>query len=300
MDIRKLKYFIAVAEELNIGRAAARLNISQPPLTRQIKMLEDELGVLLFNRTSRGVELTQAGETLLADARNIRSLVDQATDRAKRAGKGLVGRLDVGVFGSGVLQIVPQILSAYTGEFPDVKIVLHNTHRTLQIEALRQGRALLAFDRYLPGEPDIAVELVAREPFVVALNTRNPLATQPFIALEELANEELIVGGALGSDTANIVLNLCKQHGFEPKVAQEAEDMITGTALVASGFGSALVPTSMLNLQLPNLVYRPLKEGQGAFMDLHCYYLEEETSPLLHALLASIRLFRNSWSDKTI
>lgn len=292
MDVRKLRYFIAVAEERNIGRAASRLAISQPPLTRQIKMLEDELGAQLFIRTPRGVELTQAGEILLADARNIRALVDQATDRAQRAGKGQVGRLDIGIFGSGVLQIVPEILSTYTGLYPDVKIVLHNTHRTLQIEALRQGRALLAFDRYLPVEPDIAVEVVAREPFVVALNTRNPLASQQSIALEQLRDEQLILGGQPGSDTANIVLDLCRKHGFEPRVAQEVEDMITGTALVASGFGSALVPSSMLNLQLPNLVYRPLKHGQGAFMDLHCYYLQGEPSPLLQSVLAVLRRFR--------
>lgn len=293
MDVSKLRYFIAVAEERNISRAAARLHISQPPLTRHIQTLEEDLGVQLFKRTSWGVELTQAGEILLADAHNIRSLVDQATDRVQRAGKGQVGRLDIGVFGSGALQIVPEILSAYTGAYPAVKIVLHNTHRTLQIEALRQGRALIAFDRYLPAEPDVATEVVAHEPFMVALNTRNPLAAQDEVAIEQLGDEQLVIGGAPGSDTSSIILGLCRAHGVEPRIVQEVEDMITCAALVASGFGASLVPASMLNLQLPNLVYRPLREGQDAFMDLHCYYLKNESSPLLRALLATIGRFRD-------
>lgn len=291
MDIRKLKYFIVVAEERHVGRAAARLNISQPPLTRQIKMLEEELGVELFVRTPRGVELTQAGQALLADARNIQSLVMQATDRTQRAGKGQVGRIDVGVLGSGILHIVPTILSAYTELHPDVKLVLHSTPRTQQVEALRQGRALIAFDRYLRVESDIVTECIAREPLMVALNTRNPLATQDYVGLEQLKDQYIIVGGAIGQDTADIVINLCRSYGFEPRLAQEVEDMVTGTALVASGFGVSLVPSSLYNLQLPNLVFRPLRPEQQAYMEMHCYYLAAERSPLLHGLLDVVHTY---------
>lgn len=297
MDLRQLRNFIAVAEEGNISRAAARLHMSQPPLTRQIQALEEQLGVALFVRTTGGVELTQAGEALLADARNIRALVDLATDRAQRAGKGLVGRLDIGSFGSGILQIVPELLSAYTSTYPDVKLVLHNIHRTLQYAALREGRALAVFDRYQPNEPDIGSELVAREPFMVALHMRNRLATQGSIGIEQLADEQLILGGASGSNSGRIVLGLFRAKGIEPKVAQQVEDMITTAAMVASGFGVALVPSSLLNLQLPNIVYRPLKNNANAFMDLHCYYLKGEPSPLLQGLLATVRKFRDRALD---
>ena len=113
MDLRHLRYFIAVAEEQNIGRAATRLHISQPPLTRQIQQLEEELGVLLLNRTPRGVELTQAGELFLEEARNIRSIVEQATERTQRAGQGKLGRLDVAIFGTAILDAIPKLLLAF-------------------------------------------------------------------------------------------------------------------------------------------------------------------------------------------
>ena len=120
MDLRHLKYFIAVAEELNIGRAAARLHISQPPLTRQIRSLEEELGVELFVRTAKGVELTQAGEIFRDDASNIRMLVEAAIDRVERAGEGKLGRLDVGIFGSAIYDIIPKLLQDFRTKLPGV------------------------------------------------------------------------------------------------------------------------------------------------------------------------------------
>ncbi len=140
MDLRHLRYFVAVAEEKNIGRAAVRLHISQPPLTRQIQQLEEDLGVQLFNRTPRGMELTPAGELLLDEARNIRSVVEQATERTQRAGQGKLGRLDIAVFGSGILDAIPKLLLTFSRAFPDVKVVLHNMNKEAQIQALRQKR----------------------------------------------------------------------------------------------------------------------------------------------------------------
>ena len=138
MDLRHLKYFIAVAEELNIGRAALRLCISQPPLTRQIQQLEEELGVQLFIRTPRGVELTQAGEMFYEEASNIRSLVEQAIERTKRAVQGKLGRLDIGIFGTGTLGTIPKLLQLFRDTNPDVVVGLHTMSKAEQIEALRQ------------------------------------------------------------------------------------------------------------------------------------------------------------------
>ncbi len=308
MDIRQLKYFIAVAEELNFGRAAARLHLSQPPLTRQIQSLEEELGVLLFTRTPKGVVLTQAGEALLCDAVNIRSLVGQATERAQRAGKGLVGVLDVGVYGSSALNVVPRILSAFTETHPDVTLRLHNAHRLLQVEALRQGRVLMAFDRYVPDEEDLDAELVTRESLLVALNQRNPLAAKRVISIEALKNEPMLMPAGLNSRTANVALALCKAHGFEPNVVQESSDVITGVAMIACGVaggrGILLVPESATAFQLPGLVYRPLKEANEAGMELHCLYLKGEQPPLLRELLTTVRAYRQGegrcGADETI
>lgn len=302
MDIRQLKYFIAVAEELNFGRAALRLHLSQPPLTRQIQTLEEELGVQLFMRTPKGVELTQAGEALLQDARNIRALVGQAAERAQRVGKGMAGILNVGVYGASALNIVPKILSAFTETHPEVQIRLHNAHRSQQIDALRQGRVLVAFDRYLPDEDDLQAELVTRETLQVALNRRNPLAAEPIISIEMLKNAPMLMPAGLNSRTANAALALCNAHGFQPNVVQEVSDVITGITLVACGVaggnGIALVPESATAFQQPSLVYRPLQEADEAFMELHCLYLGQETSPLLRELLHTVREFRSLTSNQ--
>jgi DNA-binding transcriptional LysR family regulator len=129
--------------------AAARLHISQPPLTRQIQQLEEELGVTLFTRTPRGMELTQAGELFLEEARNIRALVEQATERTQRAGQGKLGRLDVAIFGSAILDAIPKLLLAFRNRHPDVKVVLHTMTKAEQIEALRQRRISVGFNRML-------------------------------------------------------------------------------------------------------------------------------------------------------
>ena len=129
MNFRTLKYFVAVAQELNIGRAAARLNISQPPLTRQIQQLEASLGVKLFNRSAKGVELTNSGELLLEEAQNILTLVEQAEERTKRADRGELGRLDVGIFGSAILDAIPKLLLAFRQAYPDVNIIQGRSDR---------------------------------------------------------------------------------------------------------------------------------------------------------------------------
>jgi DNA-binding transcriptional LysR family regulator len=288
MDVRQLKYFIAVAEENNIGRAAARLHISQPPLTRQIQALEAELGVLLFTRTNWGVKLTQAGERLLEHARNIKTHVELAKEDAQRAGKGQVGRIDVGIFGSAMLNIIPQILNSFVESYPEVKVVLHTLNKGRQIEALHQGRILIAFERYLPESPGLDIELVSREPLRVAFNQRNPLAAQPFIAIDELRDEP-IIGEVIASAA---VKTLFEQHELEPRVVQKAADMISAVVMVAGGFGTAIVPDSLQSLQLPNVVYRPLLTDVEVLIDLHCAYRKDERSPLLKALLQTVRDYR--------
>ena len=231
MDLRHLRYFVAVAEEKNIGRAAVRLHISQPPLTRQIQQLEEDLGVQLFNRTPRGMELTPAGELLLDEARNIRSVVEQATERTQRAGQGKLGRLDIAVFGSGILDAIPKLLLTFSRAFPDVKVVLHNMNKEAQIQALRQKRIDAGFNRFISPLNDIANEVVTTERLLLAVNEASPLAHQASIPLRALADYPLIVfpSGPRPSFVDN-VMSLCQQAGFTPNVAQEVGDTVTGVA----------------------------------------------------------------------
>ena len=285
MDIRQLKYFIAVAEEQNIGRAAARLHISQPPLTRQIQTLENDLGVQLFNRTNWGVHLTQAGESFLVHARNITAQIEQAREQAMLAGKGRIGRMDVGVFGSAMLNIIPQILNSFTEAHPDVKVVLHTLPKGRQIEALHQERILIAFDRYLPVSPGLKIETVCREPLRLAINLRNPLAHQESVHVEQLRNEPLI-GEA---DSTAAVKAIYEMYALDECVVQKSADMISAVVMVAGGFGTAIVPESLRTLQFPNVVYRPLVMEDPKYIELHCSYRAGESSPLLKELLDIVR-----------
>jgi DNA-binding transcriptional LysR family regulator len=293
MDLRHLKYFLAVAEELNIGRAALRLHMSQPPLTRQIKALEEELGVALFIRTPRGVELTQAGEMFREEAQSIRMLVEAAVDRVQRAGDGKIGRLDVAIFGSGIYDAIPKLLHAYRERLPGVNVVLHTMSKAEQIEALRQRRISVGFNRMMPALPDIGCELLATEPLMVAVNVRHPLAAVAAVPFGALAEHPLVVYPNLGRPSLiDRVLELCRRRGFEPRVAQEVGDTITAIALVASGFGLSLIPRSATTVSMPGVVYRPLADAPEAVVDLSCIYRATDRSPLLQSFLALVREHR--------
>jgi DNA-binding transcriptional LysR family regulator len=289
MDLRQLSYFVAVAEERHIGRAAQRLCLSQPPLTRQIQSLERQLGVELFVRTARGMVLTPAGESLLHDVRNIFGLVERATESARKAGTGKAGRMHVGIYGSATFGVIPRVLARFKEENPEVEIVLHYAQTPAQIAALREGRVLLVFERLLPHEADIAVEPVASERLLVAVGERHPLAREKVIRVAALEGERLRVGTS-PSGTATVV-ELCRRHGFEPRFAPMDSDVIMATLHTAIGTDVSLVPESMANVRFPGVRYIPLEPGVRSSMDLYCFYLRGERSPLLAAMLRTVREF---------
>jgi len=293
MDLRHLKYFIAVAEELNIGRAALRLHISQPPLTRQIQQLEEELGVQLLIRTPRGVELTQAGEMFLEEARNIRSLVEQAIERTKRAGQGQLGRIDIGIFGTGILSAIPKLLQLFRDAHPDVRVVLHTMSKDEQIEALRQKRISVGFNRMLAQQHDLTNELIIQERLYLAVNQSHPLSGQKAVSFNELAKYPLVMfpTGAR-PNFVDRVIELCRDAGFAPEISQIVGDAVTGVALVAGGFGITVVPESVITLTPPGIVYIPFADAQSATVDLSCIYRKDDHSPILQAFRAAIQIFR--------
>ncbi len=291
MDIRQLKYFIAVAEERNISRAAARLHISQPPLTRHIQTLEEDLGVKLFRRTNWGVELTQAGESLLSHARCIKEHVELAAEQARLASTGQVGRIDVGAYGSSMLGIVPRILDSFQRAYPQVRVVLHYAPRTSLLEGLMDRRLMLVFERYMQETQDLQVEPVCTEPLMVALNRRHPLAERDVIKLSDLDGEPMIGGQA--SAISSLTHSQFLQHGISPIVAQTVPDMIAGVMMVAAGLGTTLCTRSMLDMRLPNVVYRPLDASANIQVSLQCAYRKDDESPLLRALLESVEVFRS-------
>ena len=295
MDLRDMRHFLAVAEEGHIGRAAARLHLSQPPLTRHIQALEEKIGVALFVRTPKGMTLTDAGRTLLQETPNLLALAQQALERTRLAGQGLIGRLDVGLFGSGVLDVIPRILARFHQARPEVKIVLHNLTKDAQLQALRERRISVGFNRLVPQEADISVEAVLREPMVVALAASHPLAVRPSLRLPDLEGVPLILYPNVPlRGLAQEVTDAFRAEGVVPRVEQEVQDVVTAVALVSAGFGAAITTQSATNLRLPGVVFRPLHSARLKDLELSCLYRRGDPSPALQAFLDVVRAFKDA------
>lgn len=288
-----MRYFQVLAEELHFARAASRLRIAQPPLSRQIKAIEGELGTALFLRTPKGVELTQAGRTLLAEVPNILDLASRAEERTRLAGRGVIGQLDVGIFGSAVLDVIPRILSRYRQARPRVKITLFNQTKAEQILALRERGIMVGFNRLVPDEPDLAVETVLRERMLVALHESSPLCTKRSVSIRDLADQPMILYPNLPMPgLAQEVMAAFHGEGVRLEVAQHVEDVLTSVALVASGFGACITTESAASLRLPGVVYRPLRSKTLHDIELSCLYRRGDSSPILADFLAMVRTFR--------
>ena len=287
-----MRYFLAVAEERNLGRAAERLHMAQPPLTRQIRALEADLGTALFVRTPRGVDLTDAGAALLQEVPNLLALAQRARERTVRAGQGLAGRLDVGLFGSGVLAVIPRLLARLHAQRPDVRIVLHSQTKAEQIAALRDRRIAIGFNRLVPPEDDLVVETVLREPLVVALHERHPLARRPSLALADLEDEPMLLYPQQPlPGLAQRVAAAFSGAGLRLRVEQEVQDVLTAVALVSAGFGLCVTTGSATSLRLPGVVFRPLDCPALRDIELACLYRREPPAPVLAAFLEVVRAF---------
>jgi DNA-binding transcriptional LysR family regulator len=287
MDLRQFRYFVATAEEGNVGRAAERLHLSQPALSRQIQIMEDCLGAPLFVRTARGVALTQVGELLLKDARAVNQLFDMAVERARRAGRGELGSLDIGAFGTVLFNFLPRLFARLHLKSPDLKLTVLNAPVEQLLMGLRQRRLHAAFERRRLAEPDIVTIVAGHEPAVLALAEHHPLARLQAVPITALEAEPLIVGRDIGRARGSV--EFCREHGFEPRIAGEAIDSTAGILLVAAGTGSAICPQSMMNLSFPGVTYRPLLGVSDTSYELYCYHLRDESSPVLSIMLETLR-----------
>jgi DNA-binding transcriptional LysR family regulator len=294
MDIKQMRYFLALAQELNFSRAADRLHITQPPLTRQIHTLEEELGTQLFVRTAKGAQLTAAGQTLLEEVPNILMLAQRAEERTLLAGQGFAGRLEVGIYSSGLLNVIPQLLKEFHQERPGVKIGLHNMAKVEQITALRERRITVGFNRLVPETDGIVVEPVLREPFLVAFHQGHRLEGKKSISLRDLEDQPMILyPSAPVHGLAQEVAAAFRDEGVRLRIEQEVEDVVTCIALVASGFGMCITTESAANLRLPNVIYRPLKSERLRHIELSCLYRRDDRSPVLQAFIALIKRFKS-------
>lgn len=298
MDLRRLRYFMTVAEEANIGRAASRLNISQPPLTRQIQQLEEEMGTLLFQRTRKGVRMTNAGQVLFEEARNILVLAKRAQDRTRLAGLGQSGRLDIGLFGSNILA-VPPLLNTFREQFPDVEVVIHAMNKENQLEALYDRRVTVGFNLLGLKLAGIANEKIRSEPLLVAINQKDPLSKRSSISLQQIADRPMVIfASGPRPNLMDMVFALCLDEGFQPRIAQEVVDSMTAVALVAAGFGVSLVPATVSQLNFPGVSFKRLNKSPPVTVDFNCIYRRDDRSPILHAFLETIRSMRKASGDR--
>jgi DNA-binding transcriptional LysR family regulator len=290
MDLRQIRYFIAVAEERSFTAAARRLNLSQPPLSQQIQTLEAALGAQLLHRTSRRVELTQAGEALLTRARAIQQQIKLAEDEVRAIGAGLIGSLDVGATGSILRGRLADLLAAYRKEAPAVKMTVHEQAPALQIAALLNRTTNISLNRSIPTEDALSSELAWAEEVVVAMPKGHPLTRRKRIALGDLASEDHIVLQPESSLFARYIQKCCIDAGFLPRVSQQVVDAQSVPSLIAAGFGVALVPQSITRFTTDEIVFRPIRPSPPS-ADVFLVFRKDETSMVVQNFIKLARRF---------
>jgi len=269
IELRHLRYFLAVAETLHFSRAAKRLGIAQPPLSQQIKRLEQLLGHALFERTTRGVKLTLAGQLLAKRARSTLEKVDEDLSQVRRLGRGEEGTLTVGFSGSVMFTELPAAIQSYRRRYPKVELRLRELVTTAQIAALLNGTLDLAFLR--DGDPTegIRITTLLKEKYVAVLPEAHPLAQRRSLSVKALEGEAFIMfarrKGPLAYDRT---IACCERSGFRPNIVQDAPQWLTLVRLVAAGLGVSLAPACVARVAMPGAVYREMNAPCRTSIDL--------------------------------
>lgn len=289
MELRHLRYFVAVAEELHFGRAARRLNVSQPPLSFQIRQLETALGTPLFVRTHRRVELTPAGTAFLDGARRTLAEAEKSVAAAQRAGRGEVDVLRVGFTDSAALAGLPEIVRAFRAAHPSIHLELTESTSQGQVDAVERDEIDVALVRGPVVSTNSRTEVVRREPFLGALPSGHRLAARRTLTIAALRNEAFVLfPRALAPAFHDLIVGLCLRAGFEPHVEHESADYQTILSLVAAGIGLTIIPASVSNLRRVGVEFRPLR-GLKATAELTLVYRPHRLSRPLEAFLSAAR-----------
>ena len=286
MELRHLRYFIAVAEELHFTKAAERLHIAQPPLSQQIQQLEAELKVKLFHRqTKRQVQLTEAGKVFLQEAYQLLVQLETAVALTQRIGRGQTGRLRIGFTSLVIYDLLPLILQEFHAQFQEVELVLRELTTSQQEQALRDSLIDVGF-AHPPLEDDtLSYKCIHKQTLVVALPSTHSLAQQEQISVRSLLNEPLIVFPRyLAPGLYDRIMSLFGQENCQPNITQSAIQMQTIIALVSARMGVAIVPSSLQNLQRPGVAYRPIVE-QVPVIETAVIWQPESLTPILENFL---------------
>jgi DNA-binding transcriptional LysR family regulator len=258
MELRHLRYFVAVATELHFTRAAERLGIGQPPLSQQIQQLEHEIGTPLFVRDRRGVVLTEAGQAFLAEAQLVLAGAERAKQAARRIGNGEVGTLTIGfTVSASIHPFVPRLIRSYRGKHPGVDVSVVEQPTLHLIERVQNGSIDLAFVRApAPQLPGIKIDTILSEPMLAVVASTHPLAARDAIELHELAGEPFILyPRKLGTGVYDAVMQACEAAGFQPHAGLEVPQMTSVVTFVAAGMGVSVIPATMSQLQAEGVRY---------------------------------------------
>lgn len=284
MELRHLRYFAAVADTCHFGQAADQLHVAQPALSYAVRQLEDELGATLFNRTTRQVSLTPAGDFLKLEAARILAGVDDAERGVRRIAAGRSGLLRVGLTGTAAFSHLPRIARILRQELPGVAVEIHADMLTpQQCEQLRLGSLDVGVLRPPAVGEDIALRSIDIEPLVLAVSSDHRLATEPVVSLADLRSESFVTYASRDSAVNDAVLRSCKRAGFVPHRAHTAPGTAVLLALVAAGFGVAVVPASVRALPLHGVVFRDLADGGN--IDLALAWRRGGDNPVVDAVV---------------
>ncbi|HYG44967.1 MAG TPA: LysR family transcriptional regulator [Bordetella sp.] len=285
MELRQLRYFLAVAEELSFTRAAALLHVSQPPVSRQIMLLEAEIGTQLFERSKQYVRLTTAGQHFYDQARALVAAAHAAVVSTRRVAAGQVGKISVGLGGTAA-HVFPDTLALFRRHHPEVELVLNPLNLAYHQAALIEGRIDVGLVLLPMDSDELETRQLMRMRLLAALPAGHALAARRKLSLRDLANQDFImVPWTKGRGFGRLTLQACRRAGFVPNVVQEAEPMESVLGMVAAGAGVALVPESMEHLYGSKIAYRPIKEDYAA-ADIAIAWRKGDGSPILRAFLA--------------
>jgi DNA-binding transcriptional LysR family regulator len=285
MELRQLQSFVVVAEELNVGRAAVRLHLTQPSLSRQIAALERDLGVELFARIKKRFVLTAAGAAFLDDARDLLRRADDAVRTAQRTQRGEVGTLRLRFVQSATFEALPRLLGAFRTAYPEVVLDLETMTTIRQTEALRDGRIDVGLLRFPSDAPGLLSKVVSEDPLVAALPAKHPLAKRRRIALKDLADDDFILyTRATGPSVHDVIVGHCQAAGFTPRISQQGADVQTIVSLVAAGLGVSLLIAPTPPIDPAAVVYRELSDDLPPWQ-LSVAWSPANSSPVLRQFL---------------
>ncbi len=284
MNLRHIRFFVVLAEELNFTRASARLHVAQPALSQQIRLLEESMGTLLFDRAARPIRLTSAGAYFLIQARDILDRYEQASNTVRDISLGRAGWLGIGFTRSAIYSVLPPALKAYSAQHPTVELKLYEMLTEEHERALQQHQIHLAIGRQAQALANCETKILLQEPLVVVVASDHPLSRLRTVPVSRLRDCPFVLYPRYpGAQFPRLIQRLCQDAGFKPRVVHETHEIQTALALVAAGLGVTLVGESVAKNGLRDLAYLPLEGAQPSDLTtLTCTYRANDVHPALH------------------